>query len=80
MKPGDLDDRIAAAFVDGVTSENLKVVIAEAQAASLASGEAADHARERALDPALTAKAVAEARRWRTQYSGANDCKRRCRG
>jgi hypothetical protein len=63
VKPGDLDDRIAAAFVDGVTSENLKVVIAEAQAASLASGEAADHARAHALDPAVTAKAVAEARR-----------------
>ena len=63
MKPGDLDDRIAAAFADGVKSESLKVLIVEAEAASLASGEAADHARERALDPALTAKAVAEARR-----------------
>jgi DNA repair exonuclease SbcCD ATPase subunit len=62
VKPGDLDDRIAAAFADEVKSESLKVLIVEAEAASLASGEAPDHARARALDPALTAKAVAEAR------------------
>lgn len=58
-----LDDRIAAAFGDGVNSEELKALIAEAEAAALASGEAAEQARERALDPALTANAVAEARR-----------------
>ena len=59
----DLEGRIAAAFADGMKSENLKVLIVEAEAASLASGEAADHARTRALDPELTAEAVAEARR-----------------
>jgi polyribonucleotide nucleotidyltransferase len=59
----DLDNRIASAFSDGVTWENVKVLIVEAEAASLASGEAAERARQRALDPALTAIDVAEARR-----------------
>jgi hypothetical protein len=59
----DLDKRIAAAFGDGVTSEHVKELIVEAEAASVASGEGAERARERALDPTLTAKVVAEARR-----------------
>jgi hypothetical protein len=59
----DLDVRIASAFTDGATSENVKALIVEAEAASLASGEAAEQARGRALDPALTANDVAEARR-----------------
>ena len=59
----DLDDRIAAAFRDGVKSDDVKALIAEVEAASLTSGEAAEQARSRALDPALTANDVAEARR-----------------
>ena len=47
----------------GVTSESVKVLIVEAEAASLASGEAAEQARQQALDPALTANDVAAARR-----------------
>ena len=58
-----LEDRITAAFVDGLTSADIVPLIAEAESAALASGKSAEHARERALDPALTAKAVAEARR-----------------
>ena len=59
----DLDDRIAAAFGDDVKSDDVKALIVEAETASLASGEAAEQARGRALDPALTANDVAEARR-----------------
>jgi Thiamine pyrophosphate enzyme, central domain len=58
----DLDDRIAAAFGDGVTSAHVAILIAEAERAAVASGESAEHARGLALDPALTAGAVAEAR------------------
>jgi chromosome segregation ATPase len=60
----DLDLRIAAAFAtDGVKSDGVKALLAETEVAVAAAGEAAAGARERALDPALTAKAVAEARR-----------------
>jgi hypothetical protein len=58
-----LEGRIAAAFSDGVTSADVISLIAEAESAALASGKSADHARERALDPTLTASAVVEARR-----------------
>jgi hypothetical protein len=58
-----LEDRIAATFADDVTSADIISMIAEVEGAALASGKSAEHARERALDPALTAKAVAEARR-----------------
>jgi len=57
-----LDARIAVAFCEGVKSDDVKALIVEAGTASLASGEAAQRARERALDPALTANAVAAAR------------------
>jgi hypothetical protein len=60
---GDLDDRIAAAFADRVQSGIVATLIAEAESAACVSGEAAERARERALDPALMANAVAEARR-----------------
>jgi DNA repair exonuclease SbcCD ATPase subunit len=60
---GDLDDRIALAFADTVKSGVIAALIAEAEGAALASGEAAERAKQRALDPALTANAVAEARR-----------------
>jgi hypothetical protein len=59
----DLEDRIAAAFGDAVKSSDVSALVAEVEEAALASGKAADHARRQALDPALTANAVAEARR-----------------
>ncbi len=60
---GDLDDRIAAAFADRVQSGVVAALIAEAEGAAVASGEAAERAKQRALDPALTANVVGEARR-----------------
>ena len=59
----DLDECIAGAFADGVTSADVVSLIAEAESAALASGKSAEHARERALNPTLTANAVVEARR-----------------
>ena len=59
----DLDDRIARAFRDGPTSNDVANLIAEAEAAFRSSSEVAERARERALDPALSANEVAEARR-----------------
>jgi hypothetical protein len=58
-----LDDRIAGAFADGAQSDGVAALIKEAEAASVASGAAAERARMRALDPALSANDVAEARR-----------------
>jgi hypothetical protein len=58
-----LDDRIAAAFADGATSSGVADLIAEVEAAAVASGENAETARSRALDPALTGPDVAAARR-----------------
>jgi hypothetical protein len=59
----NLDERIAAAFADGATSSDVADLIAEAEAAAAASGEAAEAARTRALDPTLAAADVAAARR-----------------
>src|SRR5688500_2326548 len=59
----DLDDRIAAAFGDGANSAEVANLIEETEAAAVASAEAAEGARTRALDPALSANAVAQARR-----------------
>jgi hypothetical protein len=68
-----LDDRIAAAFEDGATSDSIRQVsnlgfvradlIREVEAASVAAGEESDAARQRALDPRLSPARVAEARR-----------------
>ena len=59
-----LEDRIAAAFVDGATSAaGIASLIEEAESAALASSKSAEHARERALDPTLRANAVVGARR-----------------
>jgi chromosome segregation ATPase len=58
-----LDERIAAAFADGASSSGVADLIAEAEAAAVASGEAAETARARALDPILGAADVAAARR-----------------
>ena len=63
LDSSDLDDRIAAAFREAVKSDDVNVLIVEAEAASLASGEAAEQARRRALDPALRANDIADARR-----------------
>jgi hypothetical protein len=61
--PADLDPRIAAAFDAGTRSDAIPELIAEAEAAAVAAGEEAEHARTRALDPILSADAVAVARR-----------------
>jgi hypothetical protein len=61
--PADLDARIAAAFGDGSKSNEVTALIRETEAAALSAGEAAERARKRALDPALSADDVAEARR-----------------
>ena len=61
-KKQSLDDRIAAAFSDGTRSEDVAALIKEVDVAALALGEAADRARQRALDPALTPADVAMAR------------------
>jgi len=68
-----LDDRIAAAFEDGATSDSIRQVtnlgvvradlIREVEAASVAAGEASDAARQRALNPRLVAEQVAAARK-----------------
>ena len=74
-----LEDRIAATFADDVTSADIISLIAETESAAFASGKSAEHARERALDPTLTANAVVEpAVSWRIQRSGVNGCKRQC--
>jgi hypothetical protein len=59
----DLDERVAAAFSDGATSSGVADLIAEAEAAAVASGQEAEAARLRALDPALPANGVTAARR-----------------
>jgi len=68
-----LDDRIAAAFEDGATSDSIRQVsnlgfvradlIREVEAASVAAGEESDAARQRALNPRLVAGQVAAARK-----------------
>jgi hypothetical protein len=59
----NLDERIAAAFADGATSSGVVALIADAEAAVVASGEASEVARTRALNPTLAAADVAAARR-----------------
>jgi hypothetical protein len=59
----DLDECIALAFADGVKSSDVSALIVEAEAAAAAAEAAAEQARKRALDPALAATIVAEARR-----------------
>jgi hypothetical protein len=58
-----LDERIAAAFSEGVASSDVADLIHEAEAAAAAAGEKSDAARQRALDPTLSASGVADARR-----------------
>jgi hypothetical protein len=59
----DLDTRVIVAFRDAVKSSDVSALIVETEAAAVAAGKAAERARELAFDPALTADAVAEARR-----------------
>ncbi len=59
----DLEGRIAAAFDDGAKSDDVARLIQEAEAAAVATGEAAERARARALDPTMLAADVATARR-----------------
>jgi hypothetical protein len=58
-----LDERISSSFGDGITSAIVAALIGEVEAAAASSGEAAQHARERALDPALPPPEVAMQRR-----------------
>ena len=58
-----LDERIVAAFSAGTKSDDVTDLIGEAEAAAVAAGDAAQRARERALDPALSSGDVATARR-----------------
>jgi hypothetical protein len=60
-----LDDRIAATVGGNAvtSSDDVSALVTEVEEAALACGKAADRARRQALDPALTANAVAEARR-----------------
>jgi chromosome segregation ATPase len=63
VDPADLGDRIAAAIGTVVKSDVVAGLITEADAAAVAAGETAERARERALDPTLTAADVSTARR-----------------
>ena len=58
----DLDERIASAFGEDAKSDQVADLIREAEAAAIATGEAAEQARTRALDPTLCANDVAAAR------------------
>ena len=58
----DLDDRIAAAFLQGAKSVDVATLVEEASEAAAAADEAAGNARARALDPTLTAVHAAAAR------------------
>jgi hypothetical protein len=69
----DLDDRIAEAFADGMMSADVAALIAEAKTAAASASETADRVREQALDPALSAKEVAEARRQMDDAAFARD-------
>ena len=55
--------RIAAPFGNGARSDEVAALMSEAEAAAASASETADRARARALDPALSAKQVADARR-----------------
>ena len=58
-----LDERIAAAFSDGVGSGEIATLIKQAKVAALASDDTAERARLRALDPALSGNEIADARK-----------------
>jgi hypothetical protein len=58
-----LDARVAAAFGDDVSSDEVAALIAEVEDAAQAVSEAAERALESALDPALPTNEIAEQRR-----------------
>ena len=60
---GEMDARIAAAFTDGATSDDVGRLLAEVKAAANAADAVAKEARTRALDPLLPRDAVTVARR-----------------
>jgi len=62
VAPPDLDDRIAA-FADGAKSSDVVALIKQAERAAKSAADAAELARKFALDPALSAHDVADARR-----------------
>jgi hypothetical protein len=59
----EMDARIAAAFTDGATSDDVGRLLAEVKAAANAADAVAKEARTRALDPLLPRDAVTVARR-----------------
>src|SRR5437016_1609618 len=59
----NLEERITTAFADGATSSGVAALIAEAEAAAITSGEEAEAARTRALNPSLCSTDVGVARR-----------------
>ena len=58
----DLEGRIAAAFAEGATSDDVAAVLLETDEAACAAGEAAEQARAKALDPELSAPDLPAAR------------------
>jgi hypothetical protein len=58
-----LDNRIANAFNDGAQSGDITALIADVEVASVEAERSAGLARTRALDPALSAREAADARR-----------------
>jgi hypothetical protein len=60
---GETDARIAAAFTEAATSDDVGRVLVEVEAAANAAGTAADEARTRALDPLVARDDVTLARR-----------------
>jgi hypothetical protein len=58
----NLDERIFSAFAEGATSSGVADLIAEAETAVVVCSEAAEVARSKALNPALSASDVAAAR------------------
>src|SRR6476620_8409613 len=57
-----LDNRIARVFTAGTKADAVAVLVTEAEAAMVCAGEAAQKARQRALDPKLCIPDVAVAR------------------
>ena len=61
--PPSLDERIAAAFANGAKSGDVATLIKDNERAASSAAELAEQALIRALDPALSANSVADARR-----------------
>jgi hypothetical protein len=80
-----LEDRLAAAFTDGATSDTVAALIQETEETARAASEAAEQARRRALEPATAAAfqherlqaAVSRLRERHTQLQAAEEDDRR---